>query len=142
MTENGTQDSPTTFEELAASRRQWIDDVLRPWCRQATLKQLRQAEVEWLDIAGRVDIKATLWTWSWERFPVLTHPEMAGVNESHQVQVTLKDGTVAQGFPDSRESLRGTLVLVPYDTEPEGSNVLGPYSVDDVVAVQSVPSTS
>jgi len=142
MTVDDASNSPNSFEELAVSRRQWIDDVLRPWCRQATLKQLRQAEVEWLDIAGRVDIQATLWTWTWERFPVLTHPEMAGVNESHEVQVTLTDGTIAQGFPDSRESVRGTLVLVPYDPESGESNALGPYSVDDVVAVQNVSSTS
>jgi hypothetical protein len=142
MSGDGTQGVPTSFEELAASRRQWIDEVLRPWCRQATLTQLRQAELEWLDIAGRVDINATLWTWVWERFAVLTHPEMAGVNESHEVQVRLRDGTTAQGFPDSRESIRGTLVLVPCGTEPGTPQLLGPYSVDDVAAVKQVPSTS
>ena len=140
MTTDAAQKFPTSFEELAVSRRRWIDDVLRPWCRQATLKQLRQAEVEWLDIAGRVDIQATLWTWTWERFPVLTHPEMAGVNESHEVQVTLTDGTIVQGFPDSRESLRGMLVLVPCNAESGKSSVLGPYSVDEVVAVTLVPA--
>ena len=67
---------------------------------------------------------------------------IATVGENIQVQVTLKDGTVVQGFPDSRESLRGTLVLVPCGTESGEPNVLGPYSVDDVVAVQNVPSTS
>ena len=81
MTSPRTHSVPPSFEDLAASRRQWIDDVLRPWCRQATLRQLRQAEIEWLDIAGRVDLNATLWTWAWERFACLTHPEMAGVNE-------------------------------------------------------------
>ncbi|HIE99851.1 MAG TPA: hypothetical protein EYG03_05770 [Planctomycetes bacterium] len=140
MTEDDASGSQTSFEELAASRRQWIDDVLRPWCRQATLKQLRQAEVEWLDIAGRVDIQATLWTWTWERFDVLTHPDMAGVNESHEVQVTLKDGTVVQGFPDSRESQRGTLLLVPFGAESEEPQILGPYAVDDVAAVVLVPA--
>jgi hypothetical protein len=136
MNDDGAQDVPTSFEALAASRRKWIDDALRPWCQRATLRQLRQAEVEWLDIAGRVDVTATLWTWAWERFAVLTHPEMAGVNESHQVQVTLRDGTVVQGFPDSRESVRGMLVLATCATESEQSVVLGPYSVDDVAAVE------
>ncbi|MCP4174685.1 MAG: hypothetical protein GY758_28370 [Fuerstiella sp.] len=140
MNAGDAQSTPTSFEELAASRRQWIDDVLRPWCRQATQQQLRDAELEWLDIAGRVDVQATLWTWAWERFSVLTHPEMAGVNESHEVQLRLQDGTVVQGFPDSRESIRGTLVLVPCRTEPAAPRLRGPYSVDDVAAVQLVSS--
>jgi hypothetical protein len=138
MNGDGTQGVPISFEELAASRRKWIEDVLRPWCRQATLSQLRQAEIEWLDIAGRVDVQATLWTWVWERFAALTHPEMAGVNESHEIQMRLRDGTIVQGFPDSRESIRGMLVLVPCNVEPGESSVLGPYSVDDVLAVQHV----
>lgn len=142
MNEDGTQVAPTSFEELTASRRQWIEEALRPWCRQATLAQLRQAELEWLDIAGRVDVHATLWTWAWERFAVLTHPEMAGVNESHEVRVCLRDGTTAQGYPDSRESARGTLALVPCGTEAGTPQLLGPYSVDDVAAVEQVPSTA
>ncbi len=67
---------------------------------------------------------------------------MAGVNESHEVRVTLKDGTIVHGFPDSRESVRGTLVLVPFDGESEERGVFGPYSVDDIAAVQNAPSTS
>lgn len=130
---------PTSFEDLAAYRRQWIDSVLHPWCRQAPLKQLRQAEIEWLDIAGRVDIDATLWTWAWERFPVLTHPEMSGVNETHAVRVTLKDGTVIDGFPDSRESRRGTLVLARLSVDTTDATGTGPVSIDDIESVEALP---
>lgn len=125
---------PESFEELAASRRNWIDEVLHPWCRKANLKQLRRLEPEWLDIAGRVDISATLWTWAWERFEGLTHPDMSGVNETHQVRVSLRDGTSATGFPDSRLSVRGTLVVI--DGGSDGVEEHGPFSIDDVVAIE------
>ncbi len=127
---------PESFEDLAASRRQWIDEVLHPWCRKANLKQLRRVEPEWLDIAGRVDINATLWTWAWERFDGLTHPEMAGVNETHQIRVSLNDGTVVTGFPDSRLSLRGMLVIV--GSGEAGIEEHGPFSIDDVAAVHVI----
>lgn len=126
---------PASFEDLAASRRAWIDGVLHPWCRQADLKQLRRVELEWLDIAGRVDVNATLWTWAWERFPVLTHAEMAGVNETHEVRVTLKDATVLNGFPDSRLSVRGTLVLIDQDPATGSSIQHPPVSIDTIAAV-------
>ncbi len=124
-----------SFEDLAASRRRWIADILRPWCLQATLKQLKQAELEWLDIAGRVDAHASLWTWAWDRFPELTHEGLPGVNETHKVAVELRDGQTVSGFPDSRRSLQGMLVLLG-----EGDNGrlqhLGPFSIDDIVAVR------
>ncbi len=129
---------PSTFEDLAESRRVWIDAVLHPWCQRATQKQLRQAEMEWLDIAGRVDVQATLWTWAWERFPVLAHPELSGVNETHPVRVTLKDGTTAEGYPDSRQSVRGALVLVDRDPNSGEATQKGPFSIDDVVGVESI----
>lgn len=125
-----------TFEDLAASRRNWIEQVLRPWCRQASLKQLRQAEAEWLDIAGRVDQLASLWTWAWERFPALTHEGLAGVNETHRVTVTLKDGTTCTGFPDNRSSVRGMLVLLG-QSEDGKTRQEGPISIDDVADVSS-----
>ncbi len=62
-------DSVETFEQLAASRRQWINDVLMPWGRQASLRDLREAEHDWMNIAGRVDPAMTLYTWAWSRFP-------------------------------------------------------------------------
>lgn len=129
---------PESFEDLAASRRHWIDTVLAPWCRLASQKQLRQAEPEWLDIAGRVDTNATLWTWAWERFPVLTYPDMAGVNETQEVEVTLKDGTVIQGYPDSRQSVRGNLILLGRNSETGKTSQLGPYSIDDIRGVSLV----
>ena len=128
---------PGSFEDLAASRRRWIEDVLRPWCQQAALRQLRQAEVEWLDIAGRVDLNATLWTWAWERFAQLTHPELPGVNETHVVQVQVRDGSTFAGFPDSRKSTRGMLVLVGRN-EDAAATELGPFSIDDIASVNQV----
>ena len=134
--ENSPHDIPTSFEELAASRRAWIDDVLHPWCQKASLKQLRQVETEWLDIAGRVDVDATLWTWAWERFGALTHPDLPGVNETHPVRITLKDGTHAEGFPDSRESKRGMLVLVGVSVDAADQTDSGPWSIDDIQAAE------
>ena len=101
-----------TFQELAASRRQWIDDVLIPWCRQATQSELRAAMLDWVNVAGHVDPDATLWTWAWARFPALTHEGVIGVDETKEVRVRLKSGEVAVGFPDSRESQYGQLVLL------------------------------
>lgn len=106
-----------SFEKLAESRRDWIQQVLRPWCQTATLKELRKAELEWLDIAGRVDVQATLWTWAWERFPEIVHAELPGVHETWEVRVWLKDGRELRGYPDSRKSLRGMLVLLTRSVE-------------------------
>lgn len=126
---------PESFEDLAASRRDWIDSVLRPWCRQASLKQLKQAAMEWNEFAGRVDAHATLWTWAWERYPVLVHDDLAGVNETHEVTVTLADGRTATGFPDGRASLNGQLVLV--GRHPD-DGISGPFSIDDIANVRAV----
>lgn len=128
--------TPESFDDLATSRRQWIDDVLHPWVRTAPLKQLRKAEAEWLDIAGRVDMQATLWTWAWERFPGLTHPELSGVNETHPVRVTLNDGSKSEGFPDSRASERGMLVIVPISVNATNDQDCGPWSIDDIQSVE------
>lgn len=123
------------FEQLASSRREWIENILRVWCRTAPLKELRKAEQEWFDIAGRADIKATLWTWTWERFPAIVHPDLPGVNETSEVVVTLKDGNSVQGFPDGRQSQRGMLVLIGMNAN--GNSVIhGPLSVDDVADVR------
>ncbi len=123
------------FESLAASRRDWIENVLRAWCRQATLKELRKADVEWFDIAGRADANATLWTWAWERFPEIVHPQLSGVHETHEVQITLKDGRTLSGFPDARQSLRGILVLVGSD---DGGAIVSsdPIVIDQITAVR------
>ena len=128
-------DIPNSFEDLAASRRKWIDTVLRPWCRQASLKQLKQAYMEWNEFAGRVDAHATLWTWAWERHPALVHDDLAGVNETHEVTVKLEDGRSATGFPDGRLSLKGQLVLVGTG---ENDADHGPFPIDDIADVRPV----
>ena len=125
-----------TFEELAASRRQWIEAVLRPWCRQATRGQLLQAEREWHNLAGRVDSDATLWTWAWERFPALVHDDLPGVNETHSVVVTLGNGQTISGFPDGRRSIRGNLLLVGASDRTPGEH--SPIAIDDIAIVHRV----
>lgn len=121
---------PDSFDQLAISRKAWIETVLRPWCQQMPLQELRKAEKEWLDIAGKVDPAATLWTWAWERFPALVHPDLPGVNETHQVAITLTDGSNIIGFPDNRQSVRGSLVLVDYQSG--ALQTFGPFSIDQI----------
>jgi hypothetical protein len=128
----------SNFEALAAARREWIENTLRVWCRTAAVKELRKAEAEWFDLAGRADPQATLWTWVWERFPDIVHPDLAGVNETHEVMVTLVDGRQLQGFPDNRASRRGVLILVAAD-ENGGIRSSEPVEVDSIQAVQRVP---
>ncbi len=127
------QTDRVSFEDLAASRRQWIESVLRPWCGQASLGQLKQADMEWHDFAGRVDPDATLWTWAWERFSAVVHDDLPGVNETHEVTVELSDGREFSGFPDGRRSQNGQLVLV--DANHSGEDY-GPFSIDDVAAIR------
>ena len=132
--DHDTNNPPTTFEQLAAQRREWIENVLRVWCQQASLKELRKADQEWFDIAGRADTNATLWTWAWERFPAIVHPDLPGVHETHCVDVVLQDGTTISGFPDARQSVRGMLVLVGNDDT--GAMIThGPISIDQVADV-------
>ena len=129
--------SLSAFADLAASRREWIAEVLQPWCRRAGLADLKQAEQEWADIAGRVDAEATLWTWAWSRFPVLVHEGLSGIDEAHEVLLTLDDETTVRGYPDSRRSLRGELVLLGFPAEtPDRAIEQGPYSIDQVIDVR------
>lgn len=121
---------PAAFADLAASRRSWIEQVLRPWCRHMPLQELRRAEQEWFDIAGRADPAATLWTWAWERFPVLVHPDLPGVHETHCVTITLTDGTQYSGYPDARQSQRGVLVLIDYQSGQ--MQTCGPFHIDQI----------
>jgi hypothetical protein len=120
------------FDDLVASRRTWIDEVLKPWCRRAPLADLKRAELEWADLAGKVDPQATLWTWAWSRFPELIHEQLAGVNETNEVRVTLKDGAEHVGFPDNRKSTAGRLVLATRGGE------LGPWPIDQIAGVKRV----
>jgi hypothetical protein len=132
------------FDQLAASRRAWIEDVLRPWCQQATRKDLLKAEQEWLDIAGNAAPEQTLWTWAWERFPTLVYDGLTGVNETQQVQIELINGESHSGFPEGRRSKRGELfLLLAGDMETASANDLaeaGPFSLDDIAAVNPIGS--
>ena len=132
--------APSDFEQLAAARRDWIESVLRVWCRQAPLKELRRAELEWFDIAGRADIHPTLWTWAWERFPDAVHSDLPGVHETFEVSVTLQNGTEITGFPDGRKSQRGMLVLV--GQAPSGEIIVHePISIDAVRTIVRISPT-
>jgi|SRR5579872_1810288 len=128
-----------TFADLVASRKAWIAEELIPWCAHASLKDLRLAELEWADIAGKVDPQKSLWYWAWGRFPQLVHPELMGIDETREVQVTLRDGRVVQGFPDARESRQGQLVLIARDRgRPPRHKPQGPFSIDEITAVGPV----
>jgi hypothetical protein len=126
-----------SFDELVASRKQWIAEVLEPWCRGASRKDLIRAAMEWGDIAGRVDENATLWTWAWKRFPDLVYEGLSGVNETREVVVTLKSGETFSGFPDARQSTLGQLVLI---SSNRNQKPFGPFSIDDIATVDAVVS--
>jgi hypothetical protein len=126
----------TTFDELATSRRKWIDEVLKPWCQQAAHTELKKAELEWDNLAGSVDAEATLWSWAWSRFPDLVHEGLSGVDESHEVTVTLRDGTSIVGYPDGRKRKQGMLTLLCAGAVAETE----PYSIDEITTVKrSIP---
>lgn len=121
------------FQELALSRRQWIQDVLIPWCATASLPDLREAEHDWTNLAGRVDPKATLWSWAWGRFPDLTHDSLPGVNETIEVCVSLNTGETVVGYPENTQTIGGNLVLLGRSESGE-MTTLGPYSIDNITA--------
>jgi hypothetical protein len=123
------------FAELIASRREWIEAVLKPWLRGASRRDLLAAEQEWVDIAGRADPQKTLWPWAWSRFPVLFVDDLGGLEESYRVTVTLRDGSQHTGYPDARRSLRGELVLLGESTG-RGLRDLGPWSIDEIHSVE------
>lgn len=125
-----------TFLDLAASRRDWIATVLIPWCRQVPLQELRKAADEWHDIAGRVDPERTLWLWAWSRFPVLHVEGLPGLDETYEVELQTRTGEQFRGYPNARGSQRGRLLL------QGGDGPIGPFSIDDVVAVRRVTDAS
>lgn len=128
-----------SFAELIGSRREWIDQTLKPWCRSASLKDLLRAELEWEDIAGKVDAKATLWSWAWSRFPNIVHEELAGVDETHAIKVSLKNGQSHTGFPDNRKSEKGRLfLLLVQPVGPGGPAEIGPISIDDIASIERI----
>ena len=125
---------PVSFAELAASRRAWIETVLRPWCRAANRRELRLAEGQWAYLAGDVSTRETLWAWAWERFPALCEPGLAPPSESRDVTVTLTDGAAHTGTPDARRSVRGELMLVA--RTPAGWADRGPFGLDEIASVE------
>jgi hypothetical protein len=126
-----------TFAELVASRRAWIDNELKPWCARASVSQLRLAELEWQDIAGRAAPEMTLWAWAWGRFPPLVNPDLGTIDEAQRIVVVLKDGRRFTGFPNARESTQGMLVLVGRtSTEPKRFETLGPFSLDEIARIE------
>ena len=126
------------FDELVASRKAWLSDVLQPWCQRASLLALRQAELEWVDLAGKVTPEKTLWAWAWSRFPDLVH-ESLGIEETCEVEVTLNDGRTIRGYPDSRASQQGKLVLWGADSESGQPCEYGPFSLEEIAAVKRRP---
>jgi hypothetical protein len=127
-----------TLSEIVASRCEWIESVLKPWCRGASRADLLAAEQQWADLAGRADPYKTLWPWAWSRFPVLYVEGLAGIEESYAVEVTLRDGSRHAGFPDANRSQRGQLLLVSMGDDGQ-SREAGPLSIDDVAAVERKP---
>ena len=125
----------SSFEELVASRKQWLNDVLKPWCQTSSRSELLKAEQEWIDIAGKVDPVKTLWLWAWSRFPDLVH-ENLGIEETSELEVTLADGRVFVGFPDSRHSVQGRLILWGEEESTLRRGELGPFSIDTIVHVK------
>jgi hypothetical protein len=125
-----------SFADLVTSRKAWLADVLAPWCARASVKDLKRAELEWVDIAGKVDPEKTLWFWAWSRFPDLVNSDLAAIDEARKVTVTLRAGRGFTGFPDSRQSKQGQLVLVARDVAHPGRHEeLGPFSIDEIASI-------
>lgn len=125
-----------TFPDLIASRQAWIADVLRPWCQRAALKELKLAEQEWLNLAGKVDPEGTLWAWAWSRFPGLVNTELWKIDETHPIRVELASGQTLTGYPDGRQSQSGLLVLICRDPDsPRRSKQEGPFRLDELSTV-------
>lgn len=125
----------STFDELIASRKQWIANVLQPWCRAAKLVDLKRADDEWTDIAGNVDTQSTLWSWAWSRFPDAVEEGMSGINETSEVVVTLADGTTATGYPDARAAETGYLLLASADHQTGETKEEGPFCIDEIESI-------
>lgn len=127
------------FDALAASRKAWIANVLKPWCQTAPSNALRLAELEWNDIAGRVSPEKSLWAWAWGRFPDLVHEELNGIDESSPVTVTLKNGRQVTGFPDARQSEQGQLVILCRNPGGGRTASEGPFAMEDIATIVREP---
>lgn len=125
------------FDQLVASRTDWIESFLKPWCRTAPRLALLRAHQEWGDIAGKVDPDHTLWLWGWSRFPHLYVDGLSGLEESFPLCVVMQDGTETRGYPDARASRYGYLALVPVDADAPSPP---PLSIDDIASITRVES--
>lgn len=130
-----------SFQELATSRRNWIEEVLIPWCRSANSASLLQAELDWVNLAGGVDPKATLWVWAWSRYPVLAHDGLPGLNETNEVRVTTLSGEIVVGYPDNSATHGSRLVLL---TRLANGNFAHyePISIDNIRSVELADPSS
>lgn len=124
----------TALDDLIVARRQWIDEVLRPWCARATHAELKLAEFLWLDLAGRVPPEETLRVWAWERFAGFVDPT-EGLSEAREWTFQHRDGRTVTGFIDRRESGCGTLAICTRNPVTGRIETVGPWSVDEVVAI-------
>ena len=125
-----------TFTDLVASRKEWIENTLKPWCQTASASELVIADDQWLDLAGRAEPLATLWTWAWGRFPDLIHDGLIGIDETHEVEVTLHDGSKTVGYPDASQSRQGHLALVQTSGSPNRES--DSLSIDEIDSVRRI----
>ena len=125
---------PADLAALVASRRAWIEAVLRPWCRTASRRELRLAESQWADLAGDVGARETLWAWAWERFPALCEPGLVPPSESRPVRIVLTSGDAVAGTPDGRRSRGGELWLLCGGLH--GWEERGPFALDEIERVE------
>lgn len=140
----GPKQSPVelTYESVALSRRKWLDEILAPWCKSSSRKELRLAEGDWVNLAGKVAPEKSLWFWAWSRFPDLVEPELQAINETHQIRVTIGMGDIYEGYPDARESTNGVLVLLCRDPSTGRYEQTGPFSLDDIRSVERIQNAN
>ena len=78
-----------------------------------------------------------MWAWAWSRFLSLVCEDLPGIEETHLVRVTTRDGRTFDGFPDNRESRHGKLRLLCETSPNSGQHELSEaISIDDIVAVE------
>lgn len=136
---NRDQEEVRTFSELVTSRKAWLGSVLRPWCEQAGYHDLQRAEGDWPNLAGKVDPQKTLWYWAWSRFPELVHAEISDIDETHALEIELKNGQTCTGYPDARESQHGklaVLVMGKSESDPAERKTLKQFTIDEIAAIR------
>lgn len=125
----------TDFVSLVESRKHWIQHVLRPWCRFASVAELRLAALNWGDLAGQISPDATLWPWAWERFEGVIHTEL-GFDESRQWNVSLRNGSEISGYINGRLSRGEQIVLVYRDGHSQELTTTSPISLDEISSIR------